>query len=66
MKNLINRTLAAVMITFCSVALYAQKGLDIDVDLTDDTPGIFSNPYFWIGVAAVVIIVALITRMGKK
>jgi|GEM_PF-5620460 len=67
MKNLTNQFLIASAVLFTSTASFAQdKGLDIDVDLADDTPSLFSNPYFWIGVAAVIIIVTLITRIGKK
>ncbi len=46
-----------------SVMLVAQKGLDIDVDLDgNDSPAIFENPLFWVGVAVVLIIVAVIFR----
>jgi hypothetical protein len=52
---------------FLSLQSFAQDGLDIDVDLGgNDTPGIFSTPIFWVGVAAVIIIVALILNRGKK
>lgn len=44
----------------------AQDGLDIDVDLDgDDTPSLFNNPLFYVGIAVVLIILALIMR-GKK
>ncbi|MGB3546827.1 MAG: hypothetical protein WBA17_07620 [Saprospiraceae bacterium] len=43
---------------------FAQDGgLDIDIDLTEDKW--YENYYFWLGVAAVIIIVALITRRKK-
>ena len=66
MKNLTLKLSAMTTMLFLSALTYAQGGLDIDVDLGNDTPSLFSNPYFWIGVAAVIIIVALISRMGKK
>ena len=45
----------------------AQDGLDIDVDLGgNDTPGIFTNPLFWVGVAIFIIILAIIFRSGSK
>ena len=55
-----------IMAAFLSLQSKAQDGLDIDVDLDgNDSPAIFENPLFWIGVAVVVILVAILMR-GKK
>jgi len=43
-----------------SIASYAQ--LDVDIDLTDDTPALMDRPIFWIGLAVVLIIIALILK----
>lgn len=68
MKNLTTKITSKVTLLiaalFLSIQSYAQ--LDIDVDLADDTPSLFENPMFWIGVAVVVVIVALIIGMSKK
>ena len=70
MKNQISKlttkTFALFTLMMMSMVTYAQDGLDIDVDLGgNDTPSLFSNPVFWIGVAVFIIVLALIMR-GKK
>ena len=63
MNKLIFRLPILMLLTLTSVLLSAQGGLDIDVDLDgNDSPAIFENPLFWVGVAVVLIIVAVIFR----
>ncbi|HMS70435.1 MAG: hypothetical protein IPL23_28410 [Saprospiraceae bacterium] len=63
MNKLIFRLPILILSTLTSVLLSAQGGLDIDVDLDgNDSPAIFENPLFWVGVAVVLIIVAVIFR----
>ncbi|MBK8389268.1 MAG: hypothetical protein IPL23_08285 [Saprospiraceae bacterium] len=63
MNKLIFRLPILMLSTLTSVLLSAQGGLDIDVDLDgNDSPAIFENPLFWVGVAVVLIIVAVIFR----
>ncbi|HOY14380.1 MAG TPA: hypothetical protein PLY70_14625 [Saprospiraceae bacterium] len=63
MNKLIFRIPIFILSTLSSVMLSAQDGLDIDVDLDgNDSPAIFENPLFWVGVAVVLIIVAVIFR----
>lgn len=63
MNKLILKLPIFIFSMLASVMLVAQKGLDIDVDLDgNDSPAIFENPLFWVGVAVVLIIVAVIFR----
>lgn len=56
---------ACIILSVFAIATFAQDGLDIDVDLADDSPDIFERPVFWVAVAAVLIILALILRKKK-
>lgn len=52
-----------VLSLFGALALKAQDGLDIDVDLDgNDSPAIFERVEFWVGVAVVLIIIAIIAK----
>ncbi len=65
MKNL-QKLSAFTLFSLTAILLHAQDGLDIDVDLTDDTPDIFSTWYFWVGAAVVLIIIAAILSRSRK
>ena len=63
MEKWILRLQLLVLSLFGALALKAQDGLDIDVDLDgNDSPAIFERVEFWIGVAVVLIIIAFITK----
>ena len=45
----------------------AQEGLDIDVDLDgSDDPSLISRPLFWIAIAVLLIILAIIAKGRNK
>ena len=63
MEKWILRLQLLVLSLFGTLALKAQDGLDIDVDLDgNDSPAIFERVEFWIGVAVVLIIIAIIAK----
>jgi|GEM_PF-4677173 len=62
----IHKFTAFTLFALMTLVVAAQDGIDIDVDLTDDTPDIFSMWYFWVGVAVVLIILAAIFSRRSK
>ncbi|MEM7574243.1 MAG: hypothetical protein AAF433_15160 [Bacteroidota bacterium] len=61
MMNLKRKFTALILAAF-SLTLAAQDAL-IDIDI--DSQEWYENPYLWLGVAAFVVIVLLITRKKK-
>ena len=66
MKKTTITTVFLALSTIIYTPLIWAQGLDVDIDLADDTPNIFENPQFWIGVAVVAVIVAFILRGRNK
>lgn len=55
-----------LILPLIAIIIYGKLGAqDIDVDLTDDSPAIFENPIFWIGVAVVLIIIVYMLKRNK-
>ena len=63
MKDLLIKSLAALLLTLGSTLAIAQDGgLDIDVDINKGEW--YENPWVWVGVGAFLLILALIMRGG--
>lgn len=63
MESLTRKSGVLLLSLATSLGLYAQDGdAGLDVDITVDNPAWYQNVYLWIGIAAFVIIIALIAR----
>ena len=64
MKHRLALLLAALTVT--AAPLLAQEGLDIDVNIGQESAVWYANPWIWVGVAAFVLLLVLATRRPAK
>lgn len=68
LRNFRNAITLFVLSLFIQVTAYAQDGPDLDIKVSKEStiPSLFTSAPFWIGVAIVIVVVALIIGLSGR